>query len=200
MPNPQFTVNLSDYGFDRFISELRSKQLIVGNKIPMNVVANTAAIGRRASEKSVIATSFRMGEVQQRGRKGVKQVGRFSEWSSKTGGYVSINDVNKFGEHRRMGNFSFESTARRTKRGEVRVSEMAHARYSHLLANLFERPAMYSKDSPLVGLAGGKKKRYLSGTTRAGRPVLSSITASMRSAVPSAIRRSERKFSRELER
>ena len=200
MPNPQWTVDLSEHGFDRFIMELRSKQLIIGNKIPMNVVANTAAIGRRSSERSVIAASFRMGMEQQRGRKGQTQRGTFSTWSSTTGGWVSASYANKFGEHLRLGNFSFESTSRRTRRGEVKVSEVAHARYSHLLANLFERPVSFSKDSPLVGAVGSRMRQYTAGDTRSARPILTSITASMRTAVPAAIRRSERKFAKELEK
>ena len=198
MANPEFTVNLSDAGFDDFIRSLKEKQLIIGNKIPMNAVANTAAIGRRASERSVIASSFRMGIPQQRGSGRRESSGTFSKWSGEVGGWVSSTSRNRLGEPRRMGNFSFESLKRRTRTGGVRVAEMAHARYTHLLANLFERPALFSRNSPVVGPLWGKKARYMAGDTRRAIPVLSSITSVMRVSMPEAIRRTEQKYMKEL--
>lgn len=199
MASPEFTINLSDYGFDEFIRSLREKQVVIGDKVPMNAVANTAAIGRSASERTVIASSFRMGEAQMRGRKGETQTGTFTKWSSKVGGWVSKGSGNRLGEARRMGNFSFESLKKRSRGGDVKVSQIVKASYSHLLVNLFERPTSFSRNSPIVGPLWGGKTQYRAGDTRKAVPVLSSITSSMRQAVPKAIKRTERRFAKEIE-
>ena len=167
MASPEFTINLSDYGFDEFIRSLREKQVVIGDKVPMNAVANTAAIGRSASERTVIG--------------------------------VSKGSGNRLGEARRMGNFSFESLKKRSRGGDVKVSQIVKASYSHLLVNLFERPTSFSRNSPIVGPLWGGKTQYRAGDTRKAVPVLSSITSSMRQAVPKAIKRTERRFAKEIE-
>lgn len=175
--------------FKELIEErLKLKTPLLIQQMASNVVANVAAEGRR-SEQLGAGRLLKMGRWQRTVKNGVVKEGVMSRWDPKVG-WVSTSFTTSTGPFR-MASFAWE---------RAKKPNSKRADYTNQLANLWAYPTKpYSKRSPFVG-QGPRFKQWQEGERRDARYAWSKTESILRQAVPTAVIRTEHKFSEELKK